>query len=264
LQLKSSPYDLAVIDNDFDSPASRRRMVDALRVKPDGARRVVLSYLSIGEAESFRSYWQASWLKQKPAWLDEENPDWDRNYLVQYWDPAWQSLMLGNPGASLDRILDAGFDGVYLDGVDKFEKWARRGRESAARDMIDFIDKIGAYARAKHPGFLIFPQNGDRLLENGGFLDLIDGFGREDLISGEHDDDVRNSPGSIRGSVRRLKTVTAAGKPVLVVEYTQKPERAAPMLDEIRSYGFIGYVTERKLKTLSPPTIGCGSANCLP
>ena len=32
-----------------------------LRVKPDGSRRVVLSYLSIGEAENYRYYWNKSW-----------------------------------------------------------------------------------------------------------------------------------------------------------------------------------------------------------
>jgi cysteinyl-tRNA synthetase len=128
--------------------------------------------------------------------------------------------------------------------------------------MIDFVGKIRAYARAKRPGFLIVPQNGDRLLEDRRFLDLVDGYAREDLIFGEHDDEERNSPRSIDASVARLKTVTAAGKPVLVVEYIEKTEQAPAILKEIRDFGFIPYISQRNLKRLSPPLVGCGSPDC--
>jgi len=40
---------------------------------------------------------------------------------VKYWDKEWQQIIYGTPGAYLDRILKAGFDGVYLDLVDAFE-----------------------------------------------------------------------------------------------------------------------------------------------
>jgi hypothetical protein len=66
------------------------------------------------------------------TWLEPENPDWPGNYPVQYWRPERQALLFGSPNAYLDRALDAGFDGVYLDRVDKFERWKRR-RPSAAR-----------------------------------------------------------------------------------------------------------------------------------
>src|SRR6185503_3635192 len=107
-------------------------------------------------------------------------------------------------------------------------------RETAASDMIDFVGKLRAYARAKRPDFLIFPQNGDRLLEYSRFAGLIAGFAREDLLLGEHDDEERNSERSIEASVARLKTVTAAGKPVLVLEYIEKTELAPPILQEIK------------------------------
>jgi cysteinyl-tRNA synthetase len=264
MEIKLSPYDVVVIDYGFDrrnATAFPREVVDLMRTKPDGKKRLILAYFSIGEAEDYRYYWQDAWLKNRPEWLEPENPDWPGNYLVQYWHPEWQALLFGNPNAYLDRILAAGFDGVYLDGADKFEQWKRR-RPSAAPDMVALIGAIATYARTHRNDFLIIPQNGDDLLGNPQFLRMIDGFGREDLLYSENQPDARNSQRNIDESVRRLRSVTAAGKPVLVVEYTAQPERAASMLRDIKDLGFIGYVADRDLKSLSPPVFGCGQPDC--
>ncbi|NOX86519.1 MAG: hypothetical protein GXO86_11260, partial [Chlorobi bacterium] len=78
-------------------------------------------YMSIGEAEDYRYYWQPDWKPGNPSWLDKENPDWEGNYKVKYWDKGWQGIIFGNDGSYLKKILDAGFDGVYLDIIDAFE-----------------------------------------------------------------------------------------------------------------------------------------------
>ena len=96
-------------------------------------------------------------------WLESENPKWPGNYPVKYWHPEWQALLYGTADAYLDRILAAGFDGIYLDGIDGFEKWQRR-RPTAAADMIDLIEKLAVHGRRARAGFLLVPQNGDELL----------------------------------------------------------------------------------------------------
>jgi cysteinyl-tRNA synthetase, unknown class len=263
-EIKLSPYDLVVIDYGFDrrnATAFPREVVDLMRTKPDGRRRLLFAYFSIGEAENYRYYWQDSWLTNRPEWLVSENPDWPGNYRVQYWSPRWQAILFGSPDAYLDRILNAGFDGIYIDGVDKFEQWIRR-RPSAAADMVALVGAIAAYARTHRPDFLIIPQNGDELLNNPRFLSVIDGFGREDLLYNEKAPDTRNNAYSILESVRRMRSVIAAGKPVLVIEYTRDTQLAAAMLREIRELGFIGYVAARELKWLSPPAFGCGRPDC--
>jgi cysteinyl-tRNA synthetase len=53
--------------------------------------------------------------------LGGENPDWKGNYKVKYWDPQWQAIIYGNDRSYAKMILDAGFDGVYLDLIDAFE-----------------------------------------------------------------------------------------------------------------------------------------------
>ena len=73
--------------------------------------------MSIGEAEDYRFYWREEWDDSGPSWLDVENADWPGNYKVRFWDSGWQSIML----QYADRILAAGFDGVYLDIIDAYE-----------------------------------------------------------------------------------------------------------------------------------------------
>ena len=106
---------------DWSSDVCSSDLVAALRTKPGGARRLVIAYMSIGEAESYRPYWQSGWQVGNPAWLFDENPDWPGNYKVAYWDPEWQTVLFGGSTAYLDRITAAGFDGVYLDILDAYE-----------------------------------------------------------------------------------------------------------------------------------------------
>lgn len=65
-----SPHDLLVIDEAFEgasSVARRPELLRALKRKPDGSRRLVLAYLSIGEAEDYRPYWNRKWVEPVPV-----------------------------------------------------------------------------------------------------------------------------------------------------------------------------------------------------
>ena len=95
--------------------------VNRLRTKNNGGKRLVFCYMSIGEAEDYRYYWNPAWNNDKPAWLDEENKNWPGNYKVKYWDPNWKKIIMGSSDSYLDKILASGFDGVYLDIIDGFE-----------------------------------------------------------------------------------------------------------------------------------------------
>ncbi len=119
--LDATGYDMFVIDLFCCGEQLGPAEVEALSTKPGGGDRIVLCYMSIGEAEDYRWYWVPSWAADPPSWLGPENPDWPGNYLVEYWDPEWQAIIYGSPDAYLDRIIAAGFDGVYLDKVDSFE-----------------------------------------------------------------------------------------------------------------------------------------------
>jgi cysteinyl-tRNA synthetase len=95
--------------------------VTQLKQKAHGGTRLVFAYMSIGEAENYRSYWQKGWQPGTPCFVAGLNPKWPGNFKVHYWEPQWQKLLFGDPTAYLDKILAAGFDGVYLDIIDAFE-----------------------------------------------------------------------------------------------------------------------------------------------
>lgn len=59
--LQQNNYDLLIIDSEYDGKVLEPADVAGLQQKADGSRRLVIAYLSIGEAEIYRSYWQASW-----------------------------------------------------------------------------------------------------------------------------------------------------------------------------------------------------------
>ena len=115
-------YDVVVMDLFFnDGTAFTAAEVERMKTKANGGRRLVICYMSIGEAEDYRYYWQASWKRHAPAWLARENPSWPGNYKVRYWYSDWQKLICGTGDSYLNRVLAAHFDGVYLDIVDAFE-----------------------------------------------------------------------------------------------------------------------------------------------
>jgi cysteinyl-tRNA synthetase len=119
--LQETDYDVLLIDLFFYDLPLTSDDIASLKTKSNGGSRLVIAYMSIGETESYRYYWDESWSAGSPEWIEAENPDWEGNYKVRYWDNEWQDLIYGNEDAYLDMIINAGFDGVYLDIIDAFE-----------------------------------------------------------------------------------------------------------------------------------------------
>ncbi len=190
----ASRFDLVVIDyarygdGDSEWPAAQ---IESLKQDGPCGRRVVLAYLSIGEAETYRYYWDDAWIAAAglptavaPAWLGGFNPDFPDNYKVRFWHKAWRKILFGvKSGAGksyLDRIIGAGFDGVYLDIIDAFEFWgsSENGgndeRRQAAADMVKLVKKLSKYARKKRnvPFFLTIPpdDSSERLGDHRGLV----------------------------------------------------------------------------------------------
>jgi cysteinyl-tRNA synthetase len=119
--LGNTNYDAMIIDLYFNEETLITSDIKALKQKKNGGNRLLIAYMSIGEAEDYRFYWQSDWIVGNPSFLESENPYWKGNYKVMYWEKEWQNIIFGNSNAYLDKILSAGFDGVYLDIIDAFE-----------------------------------------------------------------------------------------------------------------------------------------------
>ncbi|HWB58925.1 MAG TPA: MJ1477/TM1410 family putative glycoside hydrolase [Chthoniobacteraceae bacterium] len=263
-KLAESGRDWIVIDAFFTGD-ERWAPADLAAIRKGKAGRKVIAYLSIGEAEDYRPYWRKEWdaahsgkpSAAAPPFLLAQNPEWKGNYRVKYWQPTWQAIIL----AEVDRIMAAGFDGVYLDIVDGFETFERNGsgddyednkidpetKQSYRRDMVDFVKQIALRARKANPAALLIPQNGAQLLAHKDFLKIVDAIGIEDLFA---DGDKPRKPGDVRDVLDDLAPMIAARKPVFDVEYPRKPELQSRVKEQATSHGFVWLVTGRELKTL--------------
>lgn len=115
--LKSSEYDLLIIEPTLNGSFFTKDEIEQLKYKKNGSRRLVIAYFSIGEAEDYRFYWEKSWSKKLPDWIVEENENWEGNYIVKYWSKEWQEMV-----KEYQRRLESiGVDGYYLDTIDSFQ-----------------------------------------------------------------------------------------------------------------------------------------------
>lgn len=259
-EIARSRFDLVVMDyskEGGDDTRFTRDEILALKDAPDGPD-FVLAYMSIGEAESYRWYWDRAWDANDdgrpdagaPSWLGPENPDWKGNYKVRYWDPAWQAIVFDYAR----RIVDAGFDGVYLDIIDAYEYWGPGGdsgenRPTAEREMVDFVLAIATTARAAsgREDFGVFPQNGEALGAHPDYLAAVTGIGREDLF---FDGNRKVRPAWTAEAVRYLDLFRAAGRLVLVIDYVRKPRKIDVFYSKVLERGYVPYATVRPLDRL--------------
>ena len=187
-QIASSAYDMVVLDYiPSDRENANYPMAEVVAQLHQASRpKLVLAYVDIGEAEDYRTYWQPGWHVGEPAWIAGGDPDgWEGNYPVAYWDEGWRTIWLGEDGL-LGQIVEARFDGVYLDWVEGYSDAhvvALAGRDGVdpGEEMIRWVGDIAAFGRARHPGFLVIAQNAAELAESDRYLTSIDAIAQEQV-----------------------------------------------------------------------------------
>jgi cysteinyl-tRNA synthetase, unknown class len=252
-KVAASPFDMVIIDSSMFPNGKEIRLtraqVDSMKKKPDGSRRLVVAYFSAGECEDFRYYWKPEWNKRRPSWVSKADKQWKGDYIVEYWQPEWQKIVYGTPDSLIDRIMDAGFDGLSIDRVDAYYYFG--DTEQRRQQMIDLVKKMTSYVRAKKPDAVILAQNAEELVDHKDYLESIDAIVKEDLIFGISHTEKVNPQGDIDHSTKLLDTAKAAGKHIFVVEYLANKDnikRARKTMDE---HNFVLYVGQRDLYELS-------------
>jgi len=259
-------FDLVVMDfSAFDGTEDNRFTRDDisdLKNSPGGPK-IVLAYMSIGEAEFYRWYWQEAWDSDEdgipdagaPSWLGPTNPWYFGNYKVRYWEEEWQAIIYGSDDSYLDKIITVGFDGVYLDIVEAYWYWGPEGesgleRESSAEEMVDFVISIADYAREVMgvEDFLVFPQNAEALAEYPDYVEVVSGIGMEDTW---YDGDDPQPDSHIEETLEYLEVFKDAGKLVLVVDYVTEPDLIEDFYYLAELYDFIPYSTVRELDAIT-------------
>jgi cysteinyl-tRNA synthetase len=283
--LISATHDLLVIDATHDGHDATRFTEDELsRIKDGmGGRSVVVSYLSIGEADDYRDFWDKDWTTNgrasgqltddAPDWLGPTNPDWPESRKVRYWDTDWQNVIYNKSGTGeLDGIVKAGFDAAYLDIIDAYYFWGAevsdkdrapgdpKNEHQAAQSMVDFVVDMTEHARETNPDFFVIPQNGEWILEDLGndkarkeaYLNAIGGIGVEDLyFRGGKDENNRLHPD--KQTINVLKhDFLDNGIPVYVTDYLNDKHKIAQFYKLATADGFTPYASpHRDLDTLT-------------
>lgn len=187
-RIVNSIYNMVVLDyipsevENTDYPMSI--VVEQLHTAPHP--KLVLAYIDIGEAESYRTYWQPHWRVGNPAWIAGDDPDgWEENYPVAYWYDEWRNIWLGESGY-LQGIIDAGFDGIYLDWIEAYSDEsviaiAEKDGVNPVQEMITWVQDIADFTRSKKPDFIVIAQNAAELVLYEEYLDVIDAISQEQV-----------------------------------------------------------------------------------
>jgi len=147
--------------------------------------KVVIAYIDIGQAEDWRTYWQPDWGIGNPEWIVANDPDgWEGNYPVAFWDEEWQDIWLDPQDGYIQLLLDAGFDGIYLDWVEAYSDEnvidaADEADVDAEEEMVEWVRALGEYGRLQNPDFIVIAQNAPELVENDEYTAVIDGLAQE-------------------------------------------------------------------------------------
>jgi cysteinyl-tRNA synthetase len=252
--LQNLNFEIAVLDID-DSGLSVSQIQEL-----NSENKTLYSYISIGEAENYRSYWtDNNWDTNTPDFILEENSEWEGNFRVKFWDEQWQLVIFDN----IETIVNQGYNGAYLDIVEAYMSPSviaayelEYPNGDIREEMENFIISLSNRTKAINPNFKIIPQNGiellaineassinDTLIPNRTYLNAIDGVGKEDTFT---DDNIYPTDwGEI--DLKYLNLAVSQNKFVLATEYPTTDSLQENILNELVSNSFIPFIGNRAL-----------------
>jgi cysteinyl-tRNA synthetase, unknown class len=152
----------------------------------------------------------------------------------------------------LYRVLELGFDGVFLDRVDVYQEVGKRCPDAEHR-MVDFVVRLAAHARKKNPHFMVIVQNAEELLKHRRLIEAIDAVAKESLFLGWGPTRNAGNQSAVRNSIRFLTLAKQAGRPVFVIDYARNRAAAESSRRKIEQLGFVPYIGPKALDALWLP-----------
>lgn len=214
-------------------------------------RRTLLSYLSIGQASNFRSYWNPAWVDESgerlpaaPAWLGAKC-EWPGSHHVRYWDEAWLAILR----QAIDRILERGYAGCVYDVVDAYAYWEKQGEWTAKSRMKKLVGALMDHGRSRRPDYIGIPNSGVELLTDAAYRSCITGQMRESVF---YMGDEARSSADTGWATKYLDLVTADGKQVFDIEYPSAPASQKDAIKKACAKGYVPYTTSPRLDVLAP------------
>ncbi len=224
-----------VLDIDVEDGAANYEAQDVAQMKRAG--KLVISYLNVGSAEPFRSYWaqvQSYALRKYPGWPE---------FYMDVSNPGYRDVLLET---AVPQILAKGVDGLFLDNVDAGFDNARPG---VTAGIVEVVRQI----RAAHPTTLLIAQSSNlRILSERGsdgrqFYQYVNGVAREEVSATYAGGYGRVPVDQSDAVLRTLAAWRAKGLTVFTLDYANSVALAQYAITRARAYGLIPYVGTRAL-----------------
>jgi uncharacterized protein (TIGR01370 family) len=207
---------------------------------------VRLGYLSVGEADPRRPYWDE--VRGAP-YLVEPDPSWPENVRVDVRDHKWQEILLTR---EIPRLLAQGFDGLMLDTIDTAPYLEAKDptRFGGSRQALrDFLGQI----RVRFPHAPLVANGTSALADAAPF---VDGFVVEGVFAtydfGRRLYRETTEPEREWKLARIADAMAVAPRPVFTIDYADVGDVALARWAEhaATEHGFKSYVGVRDLNTL--------------
>ncbi|MFN8421293.1 MAG: endo alpha-1,4 polygalactosaminidase [Anaerolineae bacterium] len=213
-------FDLAIIQPDTLTAA------EISQLKAKGT--LVISYLSVGEAEPGREWYSDG--RVNPRWLLGRNNNWG-SYFVNANEQGWQKLMVELTG----EFLAKGFDGVFLDTVDTVDVYP-----DTKAGMIKIVQSL----REAYPDALLVQNRGFTIIED--VTSAIDGVMFESL-TGSYDFNKKEYIYADNSFLAKqmVELSKRTGIVILALDYAppDNPAMAYVAVQAARKYGFVSAVS---------------------
>ncbi len=224
-----------VVDIDVEDGAANYQADDVASLQAKG--RLVVSYLNVGSAEPFRSYWS-----HVEAYSLGKYPGWPEFYMDAS-KSGYRDVLLKTV---VPQILAKGVDGLFLDNVDA---GSILGKPAVTAGLVELVRQI----RAMHPSVLLIAQSSNlRILTERGsdgreFYRYLNGLAREE-VSATYQGGYHKVPSAESDAMlRTLAAWRSKGLTVFTLDYANSPEMARYAISRARAYGLIPYVSTKQL-----------------
>jgi polysaccharide biosynthesis protein PelA len=225
-----NPYSLIIFDSDFHpeiTPLLERE-------------KIILGYLSLGEVERYRFYYQEA---LDAGLLLEENKNWPHSFMVDVRNPLWAKIVIEK---IIPSILTEKFKGLFFDTLDNAlfleekDPVKYKGMVQAAGELVEAI-------RRHYPNIYLMTNRAYFLLPDIG--DKINSILAESVYT-SYDFKKKKyffvEEKEYKETVSTLKKITQKHKNLTVYSldywYPEKKEEIKKIYKKERENGFIPYV----------------------
>jgi len=232
---KVKSYGMVILDPDSHPPIS---------LLPQNI--IKIAYISLGEAETYRSYW--SKIAHKP-WVIAENENWAGNYFIDISSSEWQELIINSV---IPNIIEKGFQGLFLDTLDTAYYLAKEipGEKyhNSKENMILLVRKI----KESYPDLMLISNNGFFILDE--IAPYLSAALSESIYMGI--DFENNSYKAMPASEtaykieRLLKIQSDNNLPIFIIDYTDDVNIRKTVSAKIKELNFKPYIARKRLNNI--------------